>query len=217
MVVNPAATGVSQSTGLRALLRPHVLDRLEQVGIILFWGPFAWRMLASTNPYAAWVMISEFAVLIFTLIRRPTTAISINLGDWLLACTATFAPLLLIPADDSFPALANVGLFLLIVGNFWQAFAKFVLRRSFGIAPANRGIKVSGPYRYMRHPMYAGYLLVHIGVIVLMFSWHNFLIYLIGWTAQIRRLLAEERLLSDDPAYAQYIGEVRWRLLPGIF
>jgi protein-S-isoprenylcysteine O-methyltransferase Ste14 len=69
----------------------------------------------------------------------------------------------------------------------------------------------------MRHPMYAGYLLVHIGVMVLMFSWHNLLIYLIGWTAQIRRLLAEERLLSDDPAYAQYISEVRWRLLPGIF
>ena len=130
--MNPAATGVSQSIGLRTLLRPQVLDRLEQVGIILFWGPFAWRMLASTNPYAAWVMISEFAVLIFTLIRRPTKAISINLGDWLLACTATFAPLLLIPADDSFPALANVGLFFLIVGNFWQASAKFILRRSFG-------------------------------------------------------------------------------------
>jgi protein-S-isoprenylcysteine O-methyltransferase Ste14 len=69
----------------------------------------------------------------------------------------------------------------------------------------------------MRHPMYAGYLLVHIGVMVVMFSWHNLLIYLIGWTAQIRRLLAEERLLSSDPAYAQYMGEVRWRLLPGIF
>jgi protein-S-isoprenylcysteine O-methyltransferase Ste14 len=215
--MNTAATEVSPQAGLRAFLRPQMLDRLEQVGILLFWGPFAWRMLHSTNQYAAWVMISEFAILIFTLVRRPTTAISVNLGDWLLACTATFAPLLLIPAEDSFPALANVGLFLLIVGNFWQAAAKFVLRRSFGIAPANRGIKVSGPYRYMRHPMYAGYLLVHVGVMVLMFSWHNLLIYLIGWTAQIRRVLAEERLLSADPAYARYMDGVRWRLLPGIF
>jgi protein-S-isoprenylcysteine O-methyltransferase Ste14 len=217
MAVNTAASEAGQTVGLRVLLRPQVLDRLEQVGILLFWGPFAWRMLNSTNPYAARVMISEFAVLLFTLIRRPTTAISVNLGDWMLACTATFAPLLVIPADDSFPALANVGLFLLIVGNFWQAVAKFVLRRSFGIAPANRGVKVGGPYRYMRHPMYAGYLLVHIGVTILMFSWHNLLIYLIGWTAQIRRLLAEERLLSDDPDYARYMGVVRWRLLPGIF
>jgi protein-S-isoprenylcysteine O-methyltransferase Ste14 len=214
MAVNIAATGLN----LRAwLLQPRVLDRIEQIGIVIFWAPFAWRMLQSTNPYASAVILSEFAVLIFTLLRRPTTAISVNLGDWLLACTATLAPLLLIPADDSFPALANLGLFLLIVGNVWQCAAKLVLRRSFGIAPANRGIKVSGPYRYMRHPMYAGYLFVHIGVLVVMFSWHNLLIYLIGWTAQIRRLLAEERLLSQDPVYSTYMGEVRWRLLPGIF
>lgn len=209
-----AATG----SNLRIwLLQPQVLDRIEQIGIVVLWCPFAWRMLQSTNPYAAAVMLSEFAVLIFTLLRRPTTAISVNLGDWLLACTATLAPLLLVPADDSFPALADVGLFLLIVGNVWQCWAKLILRRSFGIAPANRGIKISGPYRYMRHPMYAGYLFVHIGVLVVMFSWHNLLIYLIGWTAQIRRLLAEERLLSQDPTYGTYMGQVRWRLLPGIF
>jgi protein-S-isoprenylcysteine O-methyltransferase Ste14 len=122
-----------------------------------------------------------------------------------------------IPAPASFPVLTSLGLFVLIVGNFWQAAAKFALRRSFGIAPANRGIKVNGPYRYMRHPMYAGYLLVHIGAVVLMFSWHNLLIYAIGWTAQIRRLLAEECLLSEDPAYAAYMEQVRWRLIPGIF
>lgn len=212
--MNTAATG----SGLRAwLLRPQVLDRVEQLGIVFFWGPFAWRMLQSTNPYAAAVMFSELAVLVFTLLRRPTTAISVNLGDWLLACTATLAPLMLVPAEDSFPALAGLGLFLLIVGNVWQCAAKLILRRSFGIAPANRGIKVSGPYRYMRHPMYAGYLFVHIGALVLMFSWHNLLIYLIGWAAQIRRLLAEEHLLGSDPTYASYMGKVRWRLLPGIF
>ena len=215
--MNSVATGTSSPTWRQGLLRPQVLDRAEQVGIVLFWAPFAWRMLQSTNPYAFWVTISEFAVLVFTLMRRPSKDISVNLGDWLLACTATFAPLLLIPADDSFPELANLGLFLLIVGNFWQGFAKFVLRRSFGIAPANRGIKVSGPYRYMRHPMYAGYLLVHVGALVLMFSWHNLLIYLIGWTAQIRRILAEERLLSADPVYADYKAQVRWRLIPGVF
>jgi protein-S-isoprenylcysteine O-methyltransferase Ste14 len=215
--VSAAATGTSEAAARRTLLRPQVLDRLEQIGIVVLWGPFAWRMLHAANPYAAAVMLSEFAVLVFTLLRRPTNAISVNLGDWMLACTATFAPLLVIGADNSFPQLADLGLFMLIVGNVWQAAAKLVLRRSFGIAPANRGVKVSGPYRYMRHPMYAGYLFVHIGVLMVMFSWHNLLVYAIGWAAQIRRLLAEERLLSNDPVYAEYIGQVRWRLLPGIF
>ncbi len=213
-----AATGLSQFAAMRArILRPQVLDRAEQVGIVLLWAPFAWRMLHSDNPYAALVILSEFAILVFALLRRPTTAISVNLGDWLLACTATFAPLMIMPSPPSFPALADVGLFLLIVGNFWQCAAKLVLRRSFGIAPANRGIKVGGPYRYMRHPMYAGYLFVHMGILTVMFSWFNLLVYLIGWTAQIRRLLAEERLLSSDPEYAAYMGTVRWRLIPGIF
>jgi len=65
--------------------------------------------------------------------------------------------------------------------------------------------------------MYAGYLAVHIGVLAVMFSWWNLAIYAIGWTAQIMRLLAEERLLGEDPEYRAYLDQVRWRLIPGLF
>lgn len=199
------------------LLRPRVLDRIEQAVILLMWAVFAWRMIHTPNAYGPAVMISETAVMLFTLIRRPTGAISLRLGDWLLATTATAAPLLIIPVDNSFPALAEVGIFLLFLGNCWQAWAKLILRRSFGITPANRGVKITGAYRFMRHPMYAGYLLVHLGVLVVMFSPYNLAIYAIGWTAQILRLLAEERLLGEDPAYRDYMRQVRWRLIPGVF
>jgi protein-S-isoprenylcysteine O-methyltransferase Ste14 len=217
MAVTTATTQAKQRPAAGTLLKPSSLDRLEQLGILLFWIPFAWRMVNSSNPYTVWVMVSEFAIVVFTIFRRPTDAISVNYRDWMLAAAATFAPLLVVPAEPSFPLLSDFGLFLLFVGNIWQASAKLMLRRSFGIAPANRGVKVGGPYRYMRHPMYAGYLFVHIGALILMFSWYNLLVYLIGWTAQIRRLLAEERLLSADPRYAEYMTKVRWRLLPGIY
>lgn len=199
------------------LLQPRVLDRIEQFVILAVWALFAWRMFNSPNGYAWTVMVSETAVMVFTLIRRPTEAISLRLGDWMLASTATLAPLLIIPNEDPYPHLAGVALFLIFFGNCWQAWAKLVLRRSFGITPANRGVKISGCYRFVRHPMYAGYLAVHIGVLGLMFSPYNLLIYAIGWTAQILRLLAEERLLSEDPAYREYMQQVRWRLIPGIF
>ena len=206
------------TAGPRAfLLQPRVLDRIEQAVILLVWAIFAWRIILSPNAYAWAVMISETAVMVFTLIRRPTQAISLRLGDWLLATTATLAPLLVIPLDDPYPHLAAAGLFLVFLGNGWQAWAKLILRRSFGITAANRGIKISGAYRFMRHPMYAGYLAVHIGVLALMFSPYNLLVYAIGWTAQILRLLAEERLLSEDPAYREYMSKVRWRLIPGVF
>ncbi|HXD03197.1 MAG TPA: isoprenylcysteine carboxylmethyltransferase family protein [Novosphingobium sp.] len=197
--------------------KPRVMDRVEQVAIVVMWIFLVQRVEISGNPYAPLLLISETAVAIFALIRRPTDKLSMELGDWLLAITATSAGLLIIPGVTLVPALAPLGVFFAVGGNFVQAWAKLVLRRSFGVAPANRGIKLTGPYRYVRHPMYAGYLLVHVGVMILMFSPINMVIYAIGWWAQILRILAEERLLSQDPEYAAYMTTVRWRLIPGVF
>lgn len=200
-----------------AWLRPAVLDRAEQVAIVLLWIVLASRVELSGNPWAPLLLVSETAVAAFTLIRRPTTKLSMDLGDWLLAMTATCAGLLVLPGVALVPALVPLGVFFAVAGNLIQAWAKLVLRRSFGVAPANRGIKISGPYRFVRHPMYAGYALVHLAVIILMFHPINLVIYAIGWWAQILRLLAEERLLSQDTEYAAYMQTVRWRLIPGLF
>lgn len=198
-------------------LRPAVLDRVEQVVIVVLWIILVQRVEISGNPYAPLLLLSETAVVAFTLIRRPARNLSMDLGDWLLATTATCAGLLIIPGVTLVPALAPLGVALAIGGNLIQAWAKLVLRRSFGVAPANRGLKLTGPYSVVRHPMYAGYAVVHMGVMILMFSPVNLVIYAIGWWAQILRILAEERLLSRDPKYAAYMERVRWRLLPGIF
>jgi protein-S-isoprenylcysteine O-methyltransferase Ste14 len=165
------------------------------------------------------VLIAETTVMIFTLIRRPTDNISVNWRDWVLAAGATFLPLMIQPGTpgSSVSMLLPAAFLLAIAGNTLQILAKLFLRRSFGIAPANRGIKIDGPYRLMRHPMYAGYLLVHIGSLMLIPLWTNFAIYAASWGLQIFRLLAEERLLAQDPVYAAYMQKVRWRLLPGVF
>ena len=218
------------------LRRAAVLDRFEQVLILGLWVMLLGRVtrtaFGTDDVHAiiamvsagqvtwnnAWLlMLSETAVLIFVLCRRPTQAVSMELGPWLMAITATAAPLMIQPGYNVFPALAPVGVVLLLVGNVAQVLAKLSLRRSFGIAPANRGIKADGLYRFVRHPMYAGYLLVHIGVMVMMPSPLNAVIYTIGWWAQIRRLLAEEVLLGQDPAYRAYMKRIRWHLLPGIY
>lgn len=203
--------------GVHPLLRPAVLDRIEQVAIVVLWVLLVDRVWHSSNPFAMLMLLSETAVVIFVLIRRSTQAISVHLGDWLLAITATAAPLMIIPSADTLPALVPVAVALVLIGNIGQAAAKLILRRSFGIAPANRGLKLNGPYRLVRHPMYAGYLLVHVGLLMLMPSLLNLIIYVIGWWAQILRLLAEERLLMQDAAYRDYAGEVRYRLVPVIF
>lgn len=212
-------TGTTATANPPRWLTPARLDRAEQVVIVCLWVLLARRVYGAANPFAPLVMIAETSVVIFVLLRRPTQAISMRLGDWLLAATATYAPLFIQPADtpDALRYVIPLALVLVGFGNAVQLAAKLFLRRSFGIAPANRGIKTDGMYRFVRHPMYAGYLFVHIGILLLMPTVLNAVIYGIGWYAQILRLLAEERLLGEDPAYRDFMTKTRWRLVPGVF
>jgi len=200
-----------------AWLTPRRLDRIEQVTIVALWSLLVWRVLQSPNHMAPLVLIAETSVALFVLFRRPTERISMRLGDWLLAATATYAPLLIVPSAELWPVLEVPAVALILFGNVVQISGKLFLRRSFGIAPANRGIKRDGLYRFVRHPIYAGYLFTHIGILMIMPSLVNLVIYAIGWWAQILRIQAEEALLTQDPDYRDYQAQTRWRLIPGLY
>lgn len=200
-----------------AWLTPRRLDRIEQVTIVALWSLLVWRVLQSPNHMAPLVLIAETSVALFVLFRRPTERISMRLGDWLLAATATYAPLLIVPSAELWPVLEVPAVALILFGNVVQISGKLFLRRSFGIAPANRGIKRDGLYRFVRHPIYAGYLFTHIGILLIMPSLVNLVIYAIGWWAQILRIQAEEALLTQDPDYRDYQAQTRWRLIPGLY
>lgn len=200
-----------------AWLTPRRLDRIEQVTIVALWSLLVWRVLQSPNHMAPLVLIAETSVALFVLFRRPTERISMRLGDWLLAATATYAPLLIVPSAELWPVLEVPAVALILFGNVVQISGKLFLRRSFGIAPANRGIKRDGLYRFVRHPIYVGYLFTHIGILLIMPSLVNLVIYAIGWWAQILRIQAEEALLTQDPDYRDYLQQTRWRLIPGLY
>jgi protein-S-isoprenylcysteine O-methyltransferase Ste14 len=76
----------------------------------------------------------------------------------------------------------------------------------------------TGPYAVVRHPMYAGALLLVIGMPFALDSWYGLLGILVIVPALIWRLLDEERFLTKNlKGYAEYTGNVRWRLIPGLF
>lgn len=95
--------------------------------------------------------------------------------------------------------------------------AKFSLLRSFGLVAADRGIKQRGLYAVVRHPMYAGYIMTHIGFLLIAPSWWNLAVYIAAWVLIIVRISAEERVLSANPQYRDYMTGVRYRFLPGVF
>ena len=216
-MVNPASNPAHSAPFRSDAAAARLLDRAEQVLVLLLWSALVARVLASSNGHAWMAAASEAAVLVLVLVRRPGQAISRRAGDWMMALAATIAPLLIMPGPDLLPRLVPLAEVLVVTGNVLQLAAKCALRRSFGIAPAHRGLKTGGPYGLVRHPMYAGYLLVHIGILMLMPSLLNAAIYAIGWVAQLHRIAAEEALLREDEAYRAYCARVRWRLVPGVF
>jgi protein-S-isoprenylcysteine O-methyltransferase Ste14 len=98
-----------------------------------------------------------------------------------------------------------------------QVHAKLSLGRSFGCVAANRGLKFGGPYQFVRHPMYFGYLMTHLGFLLVNPTAWNVSTYVLCYSMQIPRLLCEERLLSKDQDYQRYARLVHFRLIPGIF
>jgi protein-S-isoprenylcysteine O-methyltransferase Ste14 len=85
------------------------------------------------------------------------------------------------------------------------------------LVAANRGICSSGPYKFVRHPIYFGYVLLHTGFFMLNPSLWNLAIFGLLYSIKIPRILIEEGLLSRDPEYRSYMDKVRFRLLPGLF
>lgn len=160
---------------------------------------------------------SEGLVVVFLLLRRRTSVISLHWQDWLLALSATLAPMLVAPSDGAAWLSPTVAAGLMLMGIVIQVHAKITLGRSFGCVAAHRGLKLGGPYCFIRHPMYAGYLLSHVAFLLVNPTWRNAAAYAVCYALQVPRLMSEERLLSNDPNYQKYQAQVRFRLIPGLF
>jgi protein-S-isoprenylcysteine O-methyltransferase Ste14 len=76
----------------------------------------------------------------------------------------------------------------------------------------------TGPYAFVRHPMYAGALLQFAGVPLLLGSWLGLALAPVLFATLLPRIAIEEQALRDNlPGYADYAARVRWRLVPGIY
>jgi protein-S-isoprenylcysteine O-methyltransferase Ste14 len=76
----------------------------------------------------------------------------------------------------------------------------------------------TGPYHYVRHPMYAGGLLLFLGTPLLLGSWYGLLLFLVLIPAVAVRAIPEERVLRAElPGYDAYMAQVKYRLIPYVW
>lgn len=203
------------------LARRTTLDLIEKIVVSALLGLLATRMIPSAlnsgNVLPVILLASEALVVAFILLRRPTHDISVDWRDWLFGLAGTVAPLLAAPPGATPIIPTSVCAWLMMAGFCLNMSAKLTLRRSFGVVAANRGVKVGGPYRMIRHPMYAGYTLTQIGFLLSGPTLWNFAVYGIALWIQVIRIRAEERILNNDPAYCAMSERVRYRLVPYVF
>jgi protein-S-isoprenylcysteine O-methyltransferase Ste14 len=76
----------------------------------------------------------------------------------------------------------------------------------------------TGPYALVRHPMYAGVLVLLVGMPLALGSWLGLVVLAFLLPVLIWRLLEEEKFLAEHlPGYTDYQRKVRYRLLPSIW
>ena len=189
-------------------------ERLFFLSLYAIFVTSLWRSLAS-QPYNILALISEGLIVFFTIVRRDAWLVTTRPEDWLIALIGTALPLLV--KAGGHPVAPLIGTFLMTIGLFISVCSKLTLRRSFGLAAANRGVVNAGPYRIVRHPIYAGYILMYVGFLLNNPLAWNLVLYLLATVLLGLRVMAEEIVLTQDPDYAAFRQRVHYRVLPGVF
>ena len=158
-----------------------MLTVVERVLVFLLFAYFAFRMISAppdkVGLLAILLLVSESLSVILILFQRNTNARSNRFGDWVLGFAGASLPLLIVAQGPGALLPQRISFVIMVTGLFVQISAKIILGRSFGIVAANRGVKVAGPYRFVRHPMYAGYIINHIGFLLAFPSLWNAALY----------------------------------------
>ncbi len=199
---------------------------LSQVGDLLRdWAPFTqdpnWTMaclLARSALYAAFVLGAATALVLSKGPRardaRQWVVVTSLTASFLMAATS-FLPAGPILWSASLHEV-EVDLLLSVIGASLAFAALVSLGSSFSITPEARTLVVTGPYRFLRHPMYLAELLMIVGVDV----GYGRVTMLVGTLSvagmQIYRIEAEERLLrrSFPASFTYFTARTRFRLIP---
>jgi protein-S-isoprenylcysteine O-methyltransferase Ste14 len=106
---------------------------------------------------------------------------------------------------------------LILGGSAAAVFTLSQLGRSFSLMAEARRLVTSGPYRFVRHPLYLAEQLAVIGMSLQFFSLEAALLLTAQIAFQLRRMHNEEAVLAETfPEYAVYRNQTA-RLIPGLY
>jgi protein-S-isoprenylcysteine O-methyltransferase Ste14 len=177
--------------------------------------------LTPTFGVADWIYVLQHMMVLSIALARPHPAVRDYSMPTSIAVAVSYAyPYAQViylrwsPGEEAWPA---GGLALVTLAAGLSLASLLVIRKRFGVRPALRGLVTSGPYRFVRHPMYLSYVIGDIGYNLEEWNFVTLLLVLIGWASLLYRIHAEERVICQDAAWPGYVAHVRCRLVPGLW
>jgi len=147
----------------------------------------------------------------------------------LMAVSIGFPMVIVAGLDHRYNWSSEFPLWLIVTGfiltSLGYAFAAWALAENrffFSVVriKTDRGHVVcsSGPYRFVRHPGYAGNILSLFGIVLALGSAWTLIPALLASIITVTRTALEDRTLQEElPGYRDYTGRVPYRLIPGIY
>ena len=194
---------------------------LSALGAFLFATLFwirVWSLVHSFNVYVLLLAIQAGTTAVLLVLRRKSKT-NIRWQEQLLAWLSATLPLALaVPENPGF--ISGLLMIFSMAGLFMNIWSMITLGLSFGIAPADRGLVVRGPYEYVRHPMYFGEI-YSLGFLILaalplgpILIIHNVLTFIAFLASIVLRIQLEEEKISN---YEDYANRIPWRLIPEVW
>jgi len=161
-----------------------------------------------------------YALIIWCYLRRsPASATSGSVIAHAAAVAATWLPFAFPLLHGAPPGTGRqaVSDLLLISGTVWAVWSLRFLGRNMSVLAQARCLVDRGPYRWVRHPLYAGEIVASLGLAIGVNSLVAAAIWLVLCGLQAYRALREEQvLLQALPGYRDYQSHTA-ALMPGLF
>lgn len=167
-------------------------------GLMALFGCVAiWRWHSTSSLFFALLAFRDFVAAYYFSVRGKSKAQGSKFAS-LLAYASTAMPLLYrAPIEAPVLPMALAANLLFILGFLISTLATIELGSRMGVSPAVRGsVCDTGIYRWIRHPMYTGYVVAETGWILLSFS--NAPLFAASLTGYLLRMRLENRILSKS-------------------
>lgn len=179
--------------------------------------PHGFHFWASVSAKSLVVVFIALHCVLFVARRRPLKKTQGARPRAMALLGSFFFYLLAIPTGQPSLWQAIAGSLLLCAGTMMAVVALSRLGRSYSMMPEARRLITTGPYAFVRHPMYLSEQIAIAGIVLQNFSLYALALFTIHFWIQVQRMKHEEDVLRDTfNEYDEVMG-LRPRVIPYVY